>query len=89
MQVIERTEGHYDVEEVQFGTVYRWCPECVVVQCGCGERLTLTPSQSICPECAVDHGPIVREELAARQLADELAHPWRYAGDRQEVGLPC
>jgi hypothetical protein len=90
MQVIERTEGHYDVEEVQFGTVYRWCPECVVVECDCGERLTLTPSQSTCPECAVNHGPIVREELAARQLEDELAHPWRYyAGDRKDVGLPC
>src|SRR5215212_5233016 len=67
MQVIERTEGHYDVQEVQFGTVYRWCPECVVLECYCGERQTLTHSQSTCPECDADHTSIVREELAARR----------------------
>jgi len=89
MQVIEHTEGHYDVEEVQFGTVYRWCPECVVVECDCGERLSLTPSQTTCPECGVDHGPIVREELASRQLEDELSHPWRYAAEREDCGMRC
>ena len=36
MEVIERTKGHYDVQEIQFGTVYRWCPERVVVECDCG-----------------------------------------------------
>jgi hypothetical protein len=89
MQVIERTEGHYDVEEVEFGTLYRWCPQCVVVECDCGERLTLTHSESTCPECGVDHAPIVREELATRQLEDELAHPWRYGGERTDSGMPC
>jgi hypothetical protein len=89
MQVIERTEGHYDVQEVEFGTVYRWCPECVVVECDCGERPTLTRSESTCPECGADHAAIVREELAARRVGDETRHPWHYAGDRQDVGLPC
>lgn len=89
MQVIERTEGHYDVEEVEFGTLYRWCPQCVVVECDCGERLTLTRSETTCERCGVDHAPIVREELATRQLEDELAHPWRYAGDREDSGMPC
>jgi Zn finger protein HypA/HybF involved in hydrogenase expression len=89
MQVIERTEGHYDVQEVEFGTVYRWCPECVVVECYCGERQTLTHSQSTCPECDADHAAIVREELAARRARDESIHPWHYAENRQEVGLPC
>ena len=89
MQVIERTEGHYDVQEVQFGTVYRWCPECVVVECDCGERLTLTHSESTCQECGTDHAAIIREELAARRVGDETIHPWHYAGDHQGVGLPC
>ena len=89
MQVIERNEGHYDVQEVQFGTVYRWCPECIVVECDCGERLTLTYSESTCPECGADHAFIVREELAARRVGDETIHPWHYAEDRQELGLPC
>ncbi len=89
MQVIEHTEGHYDVQEVQFGTVYRWCPECVVVECYCGQSPTLTHSQSTCPECGADHVAIVREELAARRVGDETIHPWHYAENRQEVGLPC
>ena len=89
MQVIERSEGHYDAQKVQFGTVYRWCPECVVVECDCGERLTLTHSESTCPACGADHASIVREELAARRVGDETLHPWHYAEDRQEVGLPC
>ena len=89
MQVIERTEGHYDVQEVEFGTVYRWCPECVVVECYCGERQTPTHSQSTCPACGADHAAIFREELAARRVGDETIHPWHYAENRQEVGLPC
>ena len=24
MRVIERTEGHYEAQDVEFGTVYRW-----------------------------------------------------------------
>lgn len=82
MQVIERTEGHYDVQEVEFGTVYRWCPECVVVECDCGERLTLTRSESTCSECGVDHAAIIREDLAIRRVGDETIYPWHYAGDR-------
>ncbi len=88
MKVIERTEGHYEAHEVEFGTVYRWCPECVVVECECGERVVLTGSETTCEWCGADHAAAIREELAARQLADEAAHPWRYAGDREESGVP-
>ena len=89
MQVIERTEGHYDAQEVQFGTIYKWCPECVVVECYCGERLTLTRSESTCPECGADHVAIVHQELCDHGVGDEIMHPWHYAENRQEVGLPC
>ena len=89
MQVIERTKGHYDVQKVQFGTVYMWCPEYAVVECDCGERTALTRLESTCPKCGTDHATIIREELAARQLRDEVAHPWRYARDREDARLPC
>ena len=89
MHVIERTEGHYDVEEVRFGTVYRWCPECVVVECDCGQRATLTRLESVCPRCGADHAAIVQQELAAHRVGDETMYPWHYAENRQEVGLPC
>jgi hypothetical protein len=26
MHVVERVAGHYDVEEVEFGKVYKWVP---------------------------------------------------------------
>ena len=89
MQVIERSEGHYDAQKVQFGTVYRWCPGSVVVECECGENPILTYSETTCPECGGEHADIVREELAARELEDAAMHPWRWAGDREEAGLPC
>ena len=89
MEVIERTEGHYDVRKVQFGTVYRWCPESVVVECDCGERLVLHRLETTCDECCTDHADTVREEPAARQLEDAAMHPWRCAGDREDAGLPC
>ena len=88
MTTIERKEGRYEVQEVEFGRVYRWCPECLVVECDCGERLALTASMTTCHWCRVDHASVVREELATRRLGDEALHPWRYAGDREDTGLP-
>ena len=89
MQVIEHTKGHYDVGEVKFGTVYRWRPESVAIECDCGERPILTRSETTCLECGGEHADIVREELGARRLEDAAMHPWRRAGDREEAGLPC
>ncbi len=88
MQTIERTEGHYEVQDVEFGTVYRWCPEYFLVECDCGEVSTLTISETWCAWCGADHAVVLREELAARQLEDESAHPWRHVGDREDVGIP-
>ena len=88
--IVERTQGHYDVQEVEFGRVYRWCPECVVVSCDCGERLTLTaPSTAIRRRCGADYTATFRAELAAERLGDEILHPWRYAEDRKGASLPC
>ena len=89
MQVIEHTKGHYDVGEVKFGTLYRWCPESVAIECDCGERPILTRSETTCLECVGEHADIVREKLGARRLEDAAMHPWRRAGDREEAGLPC
>ena len=87
--MIERTEGHYEVQEVEFGRVYRWCPESVLVECDCGERLTLTASMSTCRGCGMDYVKLLREKLTAgRSGDDEALHPWRYARDREDAGLP-
>ncbi len=78
VEVIERIEGRYDTYEMEFGTVYRWCPGCVVVECDCGERSILTASMSTCSECDADRAAVVQEELNSRQLREKTAHPWRY-----------
>jgi hypothetical protein len=85
MKVIERVAEHYDVQEVEFGRSYIWCPECVMVECDCGKRVTLTRSELIdtqpdC-ECGMDHTVSVREEVVIQLLDEDYEahhHPWRY-----------
>ena len=68
--VIERTEGHYEVEKVPYGKDFNWCPDCVVVQCDCGERLELTVMQTTCG-CGADHATLVRESRSSRKGVGE------------------
>ena len=89
MRTIEHTEGCYEVQDVEFGRVYRWDPESVVVACDCSERLTLTRCEAVCKRCDADHTDAVLETLSVPSLDDEAAHPWRYdARDHEDVGLP-
>ncbi len=87
-EVLERGEGHYEVQEVSFGKVYRWCPEYVIVECGCGARSMLTRSATTC-ECSADHSGFFREVSPIVRLEDEGLHPWRSAEDHEDAGLPC
>ena len=91
LTTIERTAEHYEVQEVNFGRVYRWCPDHIKIDCECGERLALTASSSpICPRCEANHKAAIREAISARWLEDQTLHPWRYK-DRylEDIGLPC
>jgi hypothetical protein len=88
-KVIETISGCFEPEEVPFGVVYRWNPGYVLLECGCSERLTLTCYITSCSECGTDHMPIVQEELDGQCSEDKALHPWRYAGDREGLGLPC
>ena len=91
-KVIECAQARYEVQDVEFGKVYKWCAERIVVECGCGERLYLTASTTTsCKECTTDHGLTVRAELADLRERDEVLHPWRYSyysEDREDAGLP-
>lgn len=64
MQVSERVEGHYEIQDEPFGKAYAWRPGHLVIECYCGEVLTITYSVSIC-ECGADHASTFREELCA------------------------
>ncbi len=88
--IVERTEGHYDVQEVEFGRVYRWRPERVIAECECGDRTTLTASSTfVCRRCGADLAIVFREGPTDGQSEDETIHPWRYVEDRKGARLPC
>jgi hypothetical protein len=88
-KVIECIGGHYENVQVPFGRVYRWYPECIVAECGCGERMILTCSTSSCAECATDYAPLVEEWLpAAQPQAYEDLHPWHQQRDCEGESLP-
>jgi hypothetical protein len=85
-KIIERVAEHYDTKEMEFGRTYRWCPECVVLECTkCGKQMTLTRSELIntqpdC-ECSRGHTARVREEVVIHLVDEDYeAHhyPWRY-----------
>ncbi len=89
-RIVERLEGHYEAQEMPFGVVYKWSPESVVIECECGARPSLTASKTICGGCGVDYALVARRELNGSQsTVDKVLHPWRYAGDRGDYGLPC
>ena len=76
-KLLERLEAHYEVEDLEMGKVYRWCPERALLECTCGEELILSAFNTTCPECGADHASIVEEVLDARP-EDKGDHPWRY-----------
>jgi hypothetical protein len=84
----EHTEARYDVQEIEMGQVYTWRPESIVVECGCGERPTLTASNTTCGGCGANHEAAAQEVLDGGRSGDEAAHPWRYTEDREDAGLP-
>src|SRR5215204_6372655 len=88
IKVIERVAEHYDVQEMEFGRSYRWCPEGIVVECDCGERKTLkrldiTTGSDVtsCEECGAQVLSGIREEVVIDLLLDKddaAIHPWHY-----------
>jgi hypothetical protein len=89
MQVIERLEEHYELQEVPFGRSYTWCPECIVVECDCGVRLVFKVSALrgfgyVCA-CGADLTTGIQEwlqgyrpEVRGQGLEDyeTIHHPW-------------
>ncbi len=84
-QIIENVEAHYETHEVPFGRIYEWHQAYVILECDCGERLTLSGSVTTCRWCGTDHAEMLREEgevVGHRQLGDKALHPWHH--DTQE-----
>jgi hypothetical protein len=73
-QIIERVEAHYEVQAVEMGTVYRWCPESVVIECDCEQTFTTEGAMvASCPRCGAEYTGVARE-LGGKPLAEEEAY---------------
>jgi hypothetical protein len=81
VHVVERVQAHYESSEVPFGKAYEWHPAYVVIECECGEKVTLRATTTIttCGCCGADLGTFVHDirEREGR-LPDNLTHPWFY-----------
>ena len=90
-KLIEKVEAGYEVEEVEFGTVYRWCPESVVIECDCRQSFSVKGAKDAwCPRCGADYsGGVGREGLAGKPLTEEEAYRltrWEYGEWIKEAG---
>src|SRR5215208_3677335 len=89
LQILERVQAHYESREMPFATVYAWHPALVALECGCGEKVTLSATSTTtttCSGCGAELGTFVYEirEREGR-LPDKLIHPWFYdARERAE-----
>ena len=81
VQIIELIQAHYEVREVPFGITYEWHPANVVLECECGEKVTLSATSTIitCPQCGADLDGVIHD-ITEREghLQDKLTHPWFY-----------
>jgi hypothetical protein len=89
-KVIECAKARYEVQDVEMGKVYKWRPECIVIECQCGQRLSLTASTTSCAECGTDHVLAIKEASMEGHQSDQTLHPWRYyySEDREDAKLP-
>jgi hypothetical protein len=72
MRVIEREHEHYEVVEVPYGKIYSWRPERVVFECDCGEVLSWTAPETVCP-CGARYAEAPATESPPD---DRTLHPW-------------
>jgi len=75
VKVVECIGARYELQGVEIGKVYKWCPANVTVECGCGERPTLTSSTTTCARCGTDHMDVFAEVLGIHK-EDEDHSPW-------------
>lgn len=89
-RIIEDVEAHYESCEVPFGKSYQWHPEHVILECECGERLTLSASSTTTTcRCGAEHAPTVREiQKREGQLSDRTLRPWHHDAQQDEAAYP-
>ena len=84
-KILEHIEGHYEVHEGPFSRAYTWHPASVTLQCSCGEKFTLTATNTTATcRCGTDHSALIRDlEEQEGQLPDKSTHPWHHEAQEQ------
>ena len=80
-KILERVQARYEPREVPFGKTYEWHPAHVALECDCGEKLTLSSTDTIttCGRCGADLATFVHDiKEREGRLPDKLTHPWFY-----------
>ena len=88
-RIIKRSEACYETKEVPFGRIYEWHPAYIVLECSCGETLTLTKTTStkiLCRRCSTENSHLLQNILEQEEAAEEevrlpdeeVRHPWFY-----------
>ncbi|HZB83579.1 MAG TPA: hypothetical protein VE288_12145 [Rubrobacteraceae bacterium] len=79
-KISERSEGYYETKEVPFGRSYEWHPASITLECGCGEKVTVTATSSTtnnCGQCGADYSALVKHiRERDEQSMNETSHPW-------------
>ena len=84
-RIIERGEAHYETHEIEFGKTYKWHPAYSILECDCGEKVTLTgTSTSTTCRCGADRSAFIRDiQEREGRLAGEATHPWLHDAQAQ------
>src|SRR5829696_3440674 len=87
VQILERVQAHYENHQMPFGKVYAWHPDSLVLECECGEKVTLSATSSTtttCGRCGADLDTFAHDirEREGR-LPDNLTHPWFYDAEER------
>jgi hypothetical protein len=88
MRVMERLAGHYDVEEVEFGRVYKWVPGSAQIECDCGQSFTAEGATGACPRCGAEQAVVVKGLGDKPLTEEEVYYPthWEYEAWMKEEG---
>jgi len=78
VKVVECIGARYELQDVEMGKVYKWCPANVTVECDCSETLTYSSSRITCFRCGEDHRDVINEVLGIGMEEDEGHFPWSH-----------
>ncbi len=85
MRVAKDTEAHYETHEVPFGRSYKWHPEKMIIECECGEKLTIAGmSKGASCGCGADYATLIQDiQRREENLQDDKIHPWHHDSQSQ------